>query len=69
MEKTNNCPDCSSMMMPALYGMPGPEVFENGEYLIMGCLMDDDPVEFGCPTCGVQVLESGAVINPSKGIF
>jgi hypothetical protein len=56
-------------MKPALYGMPGQEDFESGEYLIMGCQMDVDPVEFGCPDCGTQLLESGTVINPSKGIF
>ncbi len=69
MAKTKNCPDCSSVMKPALYGMPGPEDFESGEFLIMGCLMDVDPVKFGCPDCGMQLLESGTVINPSKGIF
>jgi hypothetical protein len=56
-------------MKPALYGMPSEEDFKSGEFFIMGCLMDIDLVDYGCPDCGTQILQSGAVINPSKGIF
>lgn len=69
MAKTKTCPECKSAMKPALYGMPTEEDFKSGEFFIMGCLMDIDRVEFGCPDCGNQILQSGALINPSKGNF
>jgi len=56
-------------MRPALYGMPNQDDFESGKYLIMGCLMDEDPVRFGCPNCGSQVLASGVVFNPNDISF
>ena len=65
MAKTKTCPECKSAMKPALYGMPTEGDFKSGEFFIMGCLMDIDRVEFGCPECGNQILQSGAVINPS----
>ena len=69
MAKTKNCPECHATMKPALYGMPTEEDFKSDKFFIMGCLMDEDQVEFACTECGTQVLESGSVINPSKGIF
>jgi hypothetical protein len=69
MSKSKNCPICATEMRPALYGMPNQDDFESGKYLIMGCLMDEDPVRFGCPNCGSQVLASGVVFNPNDISF
>lgn len=50
-------------MKPTLYGMPSNS--EDSEtYVLMGCLMDFDNAAFACPTCGYQIMESGATRSP-----
>ena len=62
------CPECAFQMKPTAYGFR-PETSDNDPYINMGCLVGFDDAKFACPECGCQILESGAVINPSKGNF
>ena len=53
-------------MAQALYGMPSPVVFDDPNYIIMGCLMDDDMLQYACKECGTEVYESGRTAKPAK---
>ena len=53
-------------MAEAIYGMPGPEDFENPNYIIMGCLMDEDMLRWRCRECGFEIYSSGRTENPMK---
>ncbi len=61
MNKTKNCPDCKAPMAEALYGMPNPEVFDDPNYIIMGCLMDEDTLRYRCRECGCEIFSSGRI--------
>ncbi len=60
------CPECKSPMAEAIYGMPSQEDFENPNYIIMGCMMDEDMLHFGCRECGIRIYSSGLTENPMK---
>jgi ADP-ribosyl-[dinitrogen reductase] hydrolase len=66
MTKTKNCPECKTPMAEAIYGMPTQEDFENPNYIIMGCLVDEDMMRFGCRECGFEIYSSGRTGNPRK---
>jgi ADP-ribosylglycohydrolase len=53
-------------MAKAIYGMPSQEDFENPKYIIMGCLMDEDMLRYGCRECGFEIYSSGRTENPEK---
>ena len=61
MAKTKNCPECKAPMAEAIYGMPSQEDFENPNYIIMGCLMDEDMLRYACRECGVRIYSSGLI--------
>ena len=62
------CPECKGQMKPTAYGFR-PDSSDDDPYINMGCLVGFDDAKFACPECGCQILDSGNVINPSKGIF
>lgn len=66
MSRSKKCPECSKPMARAVYGMPSQEDFENPNLIIMGCLMDEETLEFGCKSCGFEIYSSGRTDNPSK---
>ena len=51
-------------MAEAIYGMPSHEYFDNPNYIIMGCLMGEDSLRYGCNECGLEVYDSGHTENP-----
>jgi ADP-ribosyl-[dinitrogen reductase] hydrolase len=53
-------------MAEAIYGMPSQEDFENPNYIIMGCLVDEDMLRYGCRECGLRIYSSGLKENPMK---
>lgn len=63
MAKNKKCPECKEPMAEAIYGMPSPEDFDNPNFIIMGCLIDEDMLEFACKKCGVEIYSSGRVDN------
>lgn len=60
------CPECKNPMAEALYGMPSPEAFDNPNYIIMGCLMDEEMLRYRCRDCGFEIYSSGRTANPAK---
>jgi len=46
--------------------MPSSADFDNPNLIIMGCLMDDDMLEYGCKSCGLEIYSSGRTENPSQ---
>ena len=49
------CPECGTKLLRIVYGMPGPELFdeaEQGKVLLGGgCISFNDPT-WGCSSCG-----------------
>ena len=46
------CPTCGQKMVPIVYGLPGPELFERaerGEIILGGCM--PEPTRWGCAHC------------------
>jgi ADP-ribosyl-[dinitrogen reductase] hydrolase len=66
MATLKRCPECSNQLAEAIYGMPSQEDFENPNYIIMGCLMDEDLLRYGCRECGLEIYRSGRTENPLK---
>ena len=48
---TPRCEDCGSNMKRIVYGLASPEVFENPNFIIGGCLMSEDNPRWGCAAC------------------
>lgn len=49
------CPDCGTKLLPIVYGMPGPELFddaEQGKVMLGGCCVSFNDPTRGCPACG-----------------
>ncbi len=46
---------CGKSMVPVVYGMPGPDLFEaseRGDVVLGGCVVSDDIPAFRCRSCG-----------------
>lgn len=48
---TPRCEDCGSKMKRIVYGLASPEVFENPNFIIGGCLMSEDNPRWACTAC------------------
>lgn len=55
MSSRKACPKCGAAMKKAIYGMPGPEDFENPNYIIMGCIIGEEMLSYGCPECEFEI--------------
>ena len=55
MAKDKLCPKCHKVMSEAFYGMPTEEDFNNPKYIIMGCLIDENMLQYRCPECGYEI--------------
>lgn len=57
------CPACGSRIVPVVYGMPGPGMFEDAEAgnIILGGCVIDDPRRFGGETSGNKTFEREAM--------
>ncbi len=64
MEDVKTCPRCDSQnVVPILYGMPGPEMFEEsrrGEVALGGCVVFPDAPDHTCRNCGHDWREEEA---------
>ena len=59
--KPCRCPKCGGKVVPVVYGMPAPELYEQAErkeVVLGGCLinMDGDP-QWACIECEQQFLK------------
>ena len=52
------CPRCGHAMVPLVYGLPGPDLFDaaqRGEVVLGGCVLpmsrDDEDSDWACPVC------------------
>ena len=53
------CPDCGTKLVPIVFGMPGPELFDQAQQgnVILGgcCMMPINPTR-GCTKCGWEYM-------------
>ena len=63
MSNSKTCANCGAKMAKAFYGMPTQEIGENPEFIIMGCLVDEDMLRFACKSCGLEIYSSGKTIQ------
>ena len=52
-ETGGRCPTCDVVLVPVLYGYPGPEAVEaaeRGEVVLGGCCVEEP--RWACPVCG-----------------
>jgi hypothetical protein len=47
------CPQCGERAgVPILYGMPTPDVFDDPDVALGGCVVGPDPDNRSCQSCG-----------------
>jgi rubredoxin len=49
------CPECGTKLLRIVYGMPGPDLFdeaEQGKVLLGGCCISFNDPTWGCSHCG-----------------
>lgn len=49
------CPECGTKLVRIVYGMPGPELFEEarkGKVILGGCCISFNDPTWGCADCG-----------------
>lgn len=52
------CPQCGGAPVPIVYGLPGPELFEEaerGEVALGGCVVWPDRPLWRCTACGSDI--------------
>ncbi len=55
------CPDCQSLLVPYLYGMPsGPPPRDGGpdDFFVAGCLLDVPAPKWGCRKCHYEFWDT-----------
>lgn len=53
------CPDCRTELKQIVYGMMTEELFESGDYIPGGCLIDGLEPHWGCDNCGYRGFLGG----------
>ena len=54
------CIKCGTMLAQIAYGFPSPDLFDNPNFVIGGCLMEEDQPAFYCKKCDVAVSNANA---------
>ena len=60
------CGHCGEMVQPlgVVYGLPTPETesrARRGDFMLGGCIVDQDSPTWACPNCGRYLLELGTL--------
>lgn len=54
------CIRCGSVLARIAYGFPSPDLFDNPNFVLGGCLMEDNQPEYFCKKCDVAVSNQEA---------
>jgi predicted RNA-binding Zn-ribbon protein involved in translation (DUF1610 family) len=51
------CPECGTLLLRAVHGLPTRDLANDPTVKIMGCLVDEKMVEWFCPECNGSNME------------
>ncbi len=54
------CIKCGSVLARIAYGFPSPDLFDNPDFVLGGCVMEEDQPTFFCKKCDAAVSNSNA---------
>jgi hypothetical protein len=54
------CIKCGSVLAQIAYGFPSPDLFDNPNFVLGGCVMEENQPEFFCKKCDVAVSNQDA---------